>query len=195
MKPGDIIKFGNYLQYYNEPTPIEWIVLELAGNTAKLITRNGVEIEPYNQDQCFGVTWENCTLRKWLNTEFLQRAFSKEEQARIEEVTVKADKNPRYTGVYPGHDTKDKVFLLSLVEAKKYFKTNEDRKCVPTRLAVCSGAWLSNIGTCIWWLRTPGVESRDAVLVHTDGAIWAFGDHVSMPASIRPVIVLRNADA
>lgn len=189
MKPGDIIQFGKYLQYYKDPTPIEWIVLEINGNTATLITRNGVEIEPYHKAWC-PVSWETCSLREWLNDEFLRRTFSADEQARMVEVTVPAHKNPHFLSD-PGNDTRDKVFLLSAEEAKKYFKTDEERQCIPTRLAVLAGAWLSRAGTCVWWLRTPGESDMDAVKVGIDGSVQLFGDRVNIKLSVRPAIVVR----
>ena len=63
------------------------------------------------------VTWETCSLRKWLNDEFVNEAFSKKEQKYIPTVTVPAHKNPKYD-TDPGKATKDKVFLLSAVEVK-----------------------------------------------------------------------------
>ena len=37
------------------------------------------------------VTWADCTLRDWLNGEFLNTAFTSEEQAMLRSVVVSAD--------------------------------------------------------------------------------------------------------
>lgn len=62
---------------------------------------------------------ENCSLREWLNEEFYNSAFSNSEKEQILSVTVPADKNPEYD-TNSGNDTEDKIFLLSVSEAKKY---------------------------------------------------------------------------
>jgi hypothetical protein len=54
------------------------------------------------------------------------------------------------------YDTTDRVFLLSVQEAKTYFPTDEDRKCTATKYAIGFGAYRSSVEhTCLWWLRTP----------------------------------------
>ena len=56
-----------------------------------------------------------------MNETFLEKAFGKEEQSRIVEVTNTNPDNKRY-GTRGGRETKDKVFALSIDEANKYFK-------------------------------------------------------------------------
>ena len=62
--------------------PIEWIVLANDSNRAMLISRYGLDMRTYNTNWT-NVTWQTCTLRKWLNGDFLNTAFSDEEQARL----------------------------------------------------------------------------------------------------------------
>ena len=64
------------------------------------------------------ITWQNCSLRAWLNGTFLSTAFTSAEQAKLQTVTVKAEDNPYY-GTGAGNDTQDKVYLLSIREAAK----------------------------------------------------------------------------
>lgn len=80
-----------------------------------MISRYALDCRPYNKSDT-AVTWESCTLRAWLNSEFLNEAFNGEEHALIPMVTVSADKNPSYD-TEPGKDTQDRVFLLSIKEA------------------------------------------------------------------------------
>ena len=66
MKKGDIIKFGKYPQDRNgSKSPIEWLVLDVKGNEALLISRYGLDCKPYDQ-KFTDTTWEDCDLRKWL---------------------------------------------------------------------------------------------------------------------------------
>ncbi len=78
------IQFGSYPQAKDgvDKTPIEWLVLVHDNNRALLISRYGLDSQPYNTE-ITETTWEKCTLRKWLNETFLNAAFSKEEQAKI----------------------------------------------------------------------------------------------------------------
>lgn len=93
-------------------------------------------------------------------------------------VTVSADKNPVYDTA-PGNATKDKVFLLSIVEAKKYFTSDEARKCIPTAYAVANGVEPSEYttkdgkGTCGWVLRS-FMNVFGADIVSLDGEIDAY---------------------
>ena len=83
LSVGDIIKFGNY--YINDSKnkePIEWRVLEVSNNKALLITKDAIDCKPYN-NEWRDITWEECSLRQWLNNEFINHAFSKEEQNEI----------------------------------------------------------------------------------------------------------------
>ena len=99
----------------------------------------------------------------------------------IPTVTVSANKNPKYD-TDPGNTAKDRVFLLSIVEAEKYFTSDEARKCIPTEYALSCGAAPSDDGqtkggedTCYWWLRSPGYYQYDAAFVCIDGDIDEHG--------------------
>lgn len=112
---------------------MEWLVLAKEGNKVLVISKYALDCQPYNTSFT-SVTWETCSLRKWLNGTFINNAFSAEEQAMIPTVTVSADKNPDYS-TDPGNATQDKVFLLSITEANQYFTSDEARKCGTTEYA------------------------------------------------------------
>ena len=135
------------------------------------------------------MTWETCTLRKWLNQSFLNDAFSGDERSQISMTKVTADKNPEYD-TDPGKDTEDKVFLLSIPEAEKYFSSDDARCCKPTAYAVEKGAYAYEYdpddgeenekydGNGWWWLRSPGNGSGDAASVGHIGDVHEYGDSV-----------------
>lgn len=185
-KVGDIVYFGAYEQDNNTSNGkelIEWLVLAKEKNRILVISDKALDFQTYNSS-ITSVTWETCTLRKWLNTDFVNDAFSDGEKAMIPTVTVSADKNPQYD-TDPGNATKDKVFLLSIVEAEKYFTSDEARECVPTEYAISNGACTSDSytkggkATCWWWLRSPGYDQYDAAGVHVDGDVHELGLCVS----------------
>lgn len=141
--------------------------------------------------------WETSSLRKWLNETFLNEAFSPKKQSNIISTTVTADKNPLYN-TSPGRDTTDKVFLLSIAEADKYFNSNEKRKCTPTDYVIAQGASKNDSyskdgrTTGWWWLRSPGSDSKKATIVRSDGSIGVYGVTVLFDIyTVRPALWIK----
>ncbi len=187
---GDKVYFGSYEQDNNTSNgkeSIEWIVLAKENNRILVISDKALDCQPYNEVYEY-VTWEECTLRKWLNNDFINSAFTDEEKAIIPTVTVSADKNPEYC-TNPGKATKDEVFLLSITEANKYFSSNSARKCTPTNYAVANGVYKSDSGFCWWWLRSPGIPQDYAANVGSDGGVYENGYFVNIDnIAVRPAL-------
>lgn len=158
---GDTVTFGKENR--------EWIVLDKEAEKALLLTKESVGERAYN-DEYVDITWEDCTLRKWLNEDFYKDSFTEEEKNQICETTVKNDDNPEY-GTEGGNDTTDKIFLLSIDEANKYFENDEARAI---------GSW--------WWLRSPGYYSYVAADVDSDCFIDRSGGSVDNEGSVRPAL-------
>ena len=187
MKRGDIIKFGNYPQDSNgSKSPIEWLILDVKGNEALLISRYGLDCKQYHHEWD-DITWEDCDLRKWLNSDFLKSAFSNEESERILVSELRNEDNREYR-TRGGNDAKDRIFCLSIAEAEQYFSSNEDRQCRPTAYARKQGAYVSN-GCCVWWLRSPGNYQSSAAYVYAVGALNLGGDSVNRDNdAVRPAL-------
>ena len=196
--PGDCVTFGHYDQDNNASNgkePIEWLVLETDGDTATLISKYGLDAKPYNTD--WDDTWETCTLRAWLNDDFLNEAFTPAEQQRLKTMTVPNPDNPT-NGTRGGSDTRDRVYLLSIGEAEAYFSSDDERMCAPTDTAIANGAYTNSScrvdgrATGCWWLRSPGDRTYLAALVNDYGAIHFSGNFLDMPTLVvRPVVVLQ----
>jgi len=201
------VVFGHYEQDGNAANgkePIEWVLLDENENGKLLVSRYVLDCVPYNQEYA-DVTWETCTLRKWLNDDFMREAFAEEEMAQIRLSHV-ANSSIMGNG---GNDTEDKVFCLSLEELAKYYKLtydpyayfgyNKNLITAATAFAKDRGVWtLTNDGeieyfyeyapkgymeSCAgleggaWWLRTKGWE-QDACAVLPygyAGADYEFG--------------------
>ena len=183
---GDIMRFGEW----------DWRVLDVQNNRALIITENIIERRAYNEED-EEVTWETCTLRGYLNGEFLQK-FSGEERGRIAETRIQNPDNLWYARK-GGNHTEDKVFLLSLEEVDRYFGNSGDyenrrskserffdgkREFVPDEdgpALVFSNANDSdrtaklNNEPCLWWLRSPGYYSSRAAIVGGGGFVDASG--------------------
>ena len=120
---GFYISLGTYEQDGDESNgaePIEWLVLSTEDRGILLISRYVLDCVPYN-DTDEEVTWESCSLRKWLNDDFLNTAFTPEEKLRINTVSVQNDDNKRW-GAPGGNLTGDKVFCMSVSELKEKFE-------------------------------------------------------------------------
>lgn len=187
---GDTCRFGSYEQdniKSNGQEDIEWLVLAKEGTKILVISKYALDCQQYNSDA--DVTWETCTLRKWLNNNFINSAFTADEKAKIPTVTVSADKNPDYS-TNPGNATQDQVFLLSITEANKYFSSDSARECKPTEYAVAVGAMVySSNGNCRWWLRSPGLHQNGAAGIDGGGSVYDHGHSVHYDfIAVRPAL-------
>ena len=158
---GDYIKFGNYPQTAEGgEQPIEWQVLSKENNKMLVISRYGLDAKRFDGSSN---KWQNSEIRKWLNGDFYNTAFSDSEKKYI---------NSSYLSDV---GTSDNVFLLSKEEAKKYFANNDVRRCKATDYAVKNGALVANDnGYGAWWLRSPFLCSIYRVLII--GFIYCYGD-------------------
>ena len=184
-KVGDFVEFGKYLVDNSEK--IRWLVLEVKGGKALLLSENAVDCRKYHNTK-EAVSWNTCDLRDWLNNEFLVNAFNDQEISVIQTANVAADRNPEHRSD-PGQATQDKVFLLSIAEVNRYFSDNESRQCEPSEIAAANGAYISEEGKCWWWLRTAGYRQDTAGFVRGGGSVSESGDDVEdVIFAVRPAI-------
>lgn len=190
LKAGDSCVYGKYEQDNNTQNgkePIEWVVLENKGSRLLLISKCVLEYQPFNTKNA-KVTWENCSLRTWLNEDFFKAAFTEDEQKQIKEVNLPAHKNPKYN-FDSGNATKDKVFALSVKEVEKYFNTDMKKMAPQTEFAKSKGKSITHDAT--WWLRTTGNGEDCASIVETFGTISYYGCAVNYnDIGVRPAIWL-----
>lgn len=152
---GSVITFGTYEQDNNTQNgkePVEWIILDKNSSSALLISKDILDYHLYYYGfDC--VTWSKSDMQFWLNHSFLNDAFSTDEQKAIQRTTLHADK-PQDTDEI-GKDTNDMVFLLSVDEVQKYFKSESSRIAKASAYAVSLGAFVSHDGYTNWGTRTP----------------------------------------
>jgi hypothetical protein len=120
--------------------------------------------------------WNNSDLKRWLNEDFYNGAFSEKERDAIVNCTYS------YGGKYEGSDktAASKVFLLSADDAEngKFFVNNDDRSTEDT-----------------WWLRSPGNIDGDAAYVHNVGEVYGGGDYVRSWRAVRPALKINLESA
>ena len=128
LSVGEIVTFGAYEQDADPSTDaekIEWIVLDVEEHRALLLSRRVLDTMPFNESQK-RVPWKGCTLRKWLNKEFYEKAFSAPERSLIAETQLKND-DFIYILKATNTDTTDKIFPLSFAELHAYCGVEGER--------------------------------------------------------------------
>lgn len=203
-----VVSFGHYEQdndSSNGPEPIEWIVLDHdeENNRVLLLSKYGLDTKPFNNKKYAVVPWDSCTLRTWLNGEFLNSAFSAEEQSAIlvTDVDNSAAQGFSVWKKKGGKNTKDRIFLLSYAEANLYLDVDRENtknvkaRVAPTDYAIAQGAGINKSMKTEdgkpagwWWLRSPGY-GRDAAGVNVKGSLHG-GNVNSNEAIVRPAFWL-----
>ena len=164
--PDSTMKFGNY------HGAVEWLVLDKKDGKALLISKYCLDAKEYDKNENNeSVTWETSTLRQWLNSCFINEAFTDEEKALICGTHLQNPDNPEY-GTDGGNDTTDKVFLLSIDETSKYLSDKIVRKAEATDYAKDKGIFVSEEnGKSWWWMRSPGSDYLCASCMGNDGFV------------------------
>lgn len=189
---GDIVTYGNYEQdgfYSNGEETIEWIVIARdRDNHALLLSRYCLDALPYNEDGG-DVTWEDSSIRAWLNGEFLESAFGGDPNGFI--CTAECKTKDGRSGTDGGENTTDRIFLLAVDEVTQYFPKESSRRAPVTEYAKEQGAEYDKNGNGWWWLRTPGKTQDMAAGVHTAGGVNYDGRDVDRTdLCIRPALWL-----
>ena len=86
MKNKEVIQFGNYYidAEGKKTAPISWLVLSKTKEEMVLLSEQIIDYMPFSKDG--NNDYEQSDIRKWLNEDFFNNAFSKEEQAQMIEI-------------------------------------------------------------------------------------------------------------
>lgn len=181
----DCVYFGTYLQssdgtvlgYVDEP--IKWQTLSEENGKLLLVSDQNLDMKQYYTSEV-AITWENSTLRSWMNGNFYADAFNLLEKEAVAETKVVNADNSEY-GIDGGNGTIDKVFALSIDEAKQYFPDNASRIATNTVYAARRGDGVN--AACeadIYYLRSPGCLTSRAAVVTASGKINEEGRGLSV---------------
>ena len=191
LKTGAVLRFGQFPQgNRSELSFIEWQILSIENRRALLISKHGLESKAYHNSS-EPVNWDTCSLRKWLNVDFYNKAFSDQEKRLIMNVRNQNPDNPSYS-TKGGEDTWDRLFLLSIDEVNQYFSNEQAQVCSATAYAKSHNVNINNrTGNSWWWLRTPGSSNKNASYVLTLGSVSSYGIIVnSVIGAVRPAFWL-----
>ena len=179
--------FGDAQYRYFKWERIKWRVLKNDGSTLFLAADKGLDCKDYNE--VYTSTWEDCTLRSWLNNEFYGTAFSSGEQTAIAAQDVVNEDNPDYN-TEGGNDTRDNVYLLSIGEVtnseygfcEDYNTYSVSRRIQASDYAHARGGYISTgstyKGNSWWWLRSSGSNAFSAADVNNNGYVDRLGYYV-----------------
>ena len=162
-KKDSVVSFGNY----------HWKILKKQNDVVTMIASDITEKSdfykvPFDEDGK-GTSWEDSSLRAWLNGEVYQNGFDDFERscilARVSEPTV----NETYETSWD-EETEDYLTLLSVEEASEYAKA------------------LATLGLN-FWVRTPGAHKGTAVFISADHVLRDYGYPMTdADTAVRPVI-------
>ena len=163
---GSTITFGNY-----NGKPIEWYIMDKNPDQhlVMLLAMDVLERRPYHTED-EDITWEQSTIRSWLNNDFFESAFTSEEKAKI---------NKSIVGITPGNDLiEDYVFLLDTTWVRVLPKYTSETDNMCTKIHCTSS----------WWLRSQGLRPSMAAVVSQNGRINTDGSGVSFEKGVRPAL-------
>jgi len=208
VEVGDVVLYGNFVHSfaseYSDDTSIRWLVLDKKDEKVLVISLYNITIGSFIDLETYlkyaesgtALVWEMSDVRKWLNNFFLILAFSPDEALCIADTLVQTPDNVIY-GTDGGSDTTDKLFLLSVEEAQKYFATDTERKTQIFPDVEIGGEMIyepqehrpNTTDYYDWWLRSPGETEEHVACVGPFGDIMEEGQLVdSSKVSYRPAM-------
>ena len=187
VRVGDIVEFGRYyIDDEDELTPIHWRILRIKNGKALLVSCMALNGMPFNTDTSTAL-WRDCSLRKWLNGEFCETAFSEREREMLLPTSVFTEGSGKTT---------DSVYLLTREDSLELFHGNQDRVCIPTAYAKVCGAYPSSnpnvLEHCWWWLRTRSRNPKHGCVIGYDGSARTYAYIADDCVGVRPAITVST---
>lgn len=167
------MKFG----HHKNGDPMRWRILAIDDNLA-LLHYTGSDIERGFQEEelalppaalpldCqinLDIIWKDCSLRQWLNNDFIEKHFTRDEKNLLFNAIIETD------GVY----TQDKMFCLSIEETRKY------------------GAYIKD-SYYKWLLRNKG-KTRGTVVTYERGIYNINNINIEERAVVRPAMYISTS--
>ena len=111
-KKGDIVRFGQH----------DWRVLYVRSGSALLLSDEVIEKRPYHTVS-IGITWENSSIREYLNGDFYNNIFTEEEKDKI-----RAEKGSVKHGTIDKSETNHETHMDQIDKAKGIGVNSTKRK-------------------------------------------------------------------
>lgn len=213
FKNGSKISEGK--TYYFKLEPIQWRILGADGSNATLMSTVILDGKSYDDKS---VKWKDSNVREWLNSEFLDKAFSDAQSQLITLAQLDNDLASAPVSASGKNDyidetdsvTQDKVWLLSYEDAQNeaYGFVGElamgdsvqdgydtMRSMEVTDYARATGTFIkvekSGYGYGSWWLRSPYYGGDNRIMnVRSDGYADVYDD-ISFVSGIVPAVIVN----
>lgn len=173
LSAGDYVTFGHYPQGLGDDTnaPVTWMVLKTEGDKALLLSKYVLDCFPYNRERRIA-SWDDCSLKNWLNGEFLRRCFKKDEICRI--------------------SPEEGVSILSFEELVTYLDSEAKRSCYGTIYALKNGTEHFIDSTCVSYAVKNNNSEPDHLSVITPlGGVCVNKEITDCHIGVRPAVWVR----
>ena len=183
---GESIIYGK--DYYFKIEPIQWRYLSGDNDTAFFTSEYLLDTHEYDPKSN---NYKKSSIRKWLNNDFLNKAFADESLI----ITTEVDNS--FDNQYACETTYDKVFLLSLAELdNNNYWSSTSNDLLEARVCKATDYAMSKLSTGSYWTRSPSshYSSGDgAWYVYSDGDIQGGGFVYDTTVSVRPGLSIKIA--
>ena len=167
---GTTIRYGQFKRQ-----DVEWIVLKADSKQCLLISKSVVATREFHNS---AATWGSCSLRKWLNSTFLTKAFTSEQRDSI----VVSENQYSNADMSMAGVNREQVFILSKEEARSLLQDN-----IIAYVPQENGSE----GKAKWWLRDSEDNKKAVCYVDEKGNILS-GNVSNSKIGVRPAICVKT---
>ena len=170
------VKMGTWYNYNDQPIDLEWYVVKEDSGKKLLLCKNVVKRMAFYKDLKSADGWSKSDVRRYLNDDFFNAAFSNEEKNKIVAGNIKTDP---VMGVGSESWTYDKIFLLSSSEVAEYIGVANKNILMANDLE----------GQAVmWYLRNMGDSTTKVAGVRPNGDVDLKGSPMKASRYIRPAM-------
>ena len=215
---GDIVKMGKYEQDNNNQNgaeDIEWIVIAKDDSTTILMSKYCLDSKPYNDAEIDTKTsWEDSTIRAWLNNEFYDTAFSDDEKQNLKSIDYEGTDNnvilineDIISKAWPDYVIKTMKITREDVGISLEKRATEIMDYEPLiakytdyarERAIEGGTYIDyekvekdyGENACFWWTSVSGVDEAQVVEIIPSGG--AIETPAKSSIGIRPIILISE---
>lgn len=171
--------------------PIEWMILDVDNKNKKMLlfAKNIVELNSFANcpiiNRGYSTSWEKSYLRYWLNSDFINIAFTAQERSLICTTHISPEKHLQ-------KKTLDRIFLLNEKEYGQFFTEHSAK----TYWMYVFKEALNTVGIDVerrrsWWLRTVSEEDDSKVKVVDPNGNVSYRDSNEDEIGIRPAMWVK----
>ena len=138
LSKGQVVEFGGdklvTLSGFEDVRPYHWYVIDIQGSRVMLMWAESIYgARKFHEDRSTN-SWARCSLRAWLNFDFVKDAFTGEELKRIAAPKGDTAMGEEILWKMAGREVdttflSDRIFLLKVMDIVKYFPSQQPWAC------------------------------------------------------------------